>query len=165
MELGGTQRIMKVIYTHEEIKNTKNSIFLAGPTPRSDDVKSWRPLAIRLLEQNNYDGIVYSPEHPDGQEAWLKLPYPAEWEHQAIRSCGILLFWVPRFMDNMPALTTNVEFGHFIPSKYVLYGRPTNAEHCKYLDWMYRKYYNKHIHESLTSLIDEAVTTKVETIS
>jgi hypothetical protein len=154
---------MKIIYTHGQIETTnpKHSVFLAGPTPRSDDVKSWRPEAIELLRKNNYDGVVYSPEHPDGQEAWKKLPYPAEWEHQAIRSCGILLFWVPRNMENMPALTTNVEFGHFIPDKYVVYGRPPNTPNMAYLDWMFRKYYNKPIHDSLSEAINEVATTKV----
>lgn len=152
---------MKVIYTHGEVEDNKNSVFLAGPTPRSDDVKSWRPKAIELLKLNGYDGIIYSPEHPDGQEAWKNLPYPAEWEHRAIHACGILLFWIPRNMENMPALTTNVEFGHFIPKKFVIYGRPTNTPHVAYLDWMYRKYYNRPIHETLEDTIKDLMVTRV----
>ena len=43
-------------------KDNCPSIFLAGPTPRSNDIKSWREEAIKILEQLEFEGIVYIPE-------------------------------------------------------------------------------------------------------
>lgn len=39
--------------------NSTKSIFLAGPTPRSKEVQSWRPEALRILKNLGYDGQVY----------------------------------------------------------------------------------------------------------
>ena len=44
------------------VYSLKKSIFLAGPTPRSKEVKSWRPEAIRLLKEKGFDGVVFVPE-------------------------------------------------------------------------------------------------------
>ncbi len=38
-------------YEDKEMLNNKFSIFLAGPTPRSTDVKSWRKEAIEILKK------------------------------------------------------------------------------------------------------------------
>ena len=38
----------------------------------------------------------------------------------------------------MPAFTTNVEFGYWLHSGKVLYGRPDSASKIKYLDWLYK---------------------------
>ena len=131
---------MKVIYTTQEIEQNPKSIFLAGPSPRSDDVKSWRTEAITILEEIGYDGIVYNPEHVDGQEGFKNCDYPPQWEHDAIDASSVLVFWVPRDMDTMPALTTNVEFGYFVEKhRWVLYGRPDESPKNRYLDWLYKK--------------------------
>jgi hypothetical protein len=43
---------MKLIYSDQPLPNLKEpAIFLAGPTPRSLNVASWRPEAIKILEQ------------------------------------------------------------------------------------------------------------------
>jgi len=47
---------MKVIYSFEEIKIEGKSIFLAGPTPRNNDVDSWRSEAINILRKNKFVG-------------------------------------------------------------------------------------------------------------
>jgi hypothetical protein len=52
---------MEVVYTGEEMpeKFTK-SIFLAGPTPRNkEEQESWRPDALRILEDKGFDGVVF----------------------------------------------------------------------------------------------------------
>ena len=36
------------------------SIFLAGPTPRDAETKSWRPETIKLL--TGFDGTIFVPE-------------------------------------------------------------------------------------------------------
>lgn len=131
---------MKVIYTTEPIEKGKQSIFLAGPSPRSDNVSSWRSDAIKYLEDIGFDGIVYNPEHRDGQAGFAKAGYPADWEHEAIESSTVLVFWIPRDMETMPALTTNVEFGYFVDAHSImLYGRPDNAPKNRYLDWLFHK--------------------------
>jgi hypothetical protein len=64
-----------------------------------------------------------------------------EWEHAGLSKATVILFWVPRDMATMPALTTNVEFGLWIaetPEK-VIYGRPDTAANVRYLDWLYTK--------------------------
>ena len=53
---------MKTIYSNHPIDVQPNSIFLAGPTPRSVDVKSWRPEALEILKKLSFNGTVYVPE-------------------------------------------------------------------------------------------------------
>src|SRR5581483_11776507 len=103
---------MNVIYTPEEIV-THRSIFLAGPTPRSSHVKSWRPEAINILRESNFSGTVLVPERRD----WtVKFDYieQVEWEWKGLEDCSIIVFWVPRDLQTMPAFTTNVEFGSYV---------------------------------------------------
>ena len=45
---------MRVVYTHEKISDDGVSCFLAGPTPVSSDVKSWRNDAIKYFEKHNF---------------------------------------------------------------------------------------------------------------
>jgi hypothetical protein len=35
--------------------------------------------------------------------------------------------------------TSNVEFGRYVGSGRVVYGRPDGAPHTRYLDWLYQK--------------------------
>ncbi len=42
------------------------SVFLAGPTPRSREIASWRPAAIEALAAAGWDGHVFVPEGKDG---------------------------------------------------------------------------------------------------
>jgi hypothetical protein len=63
----------------------------------------------------------------------------------------MILFWIPRELDKMPAFTTNVEFGYWLaktPSR-IIYGRPDNARKIKYLDWLYKKESKMEIFNSL----------------
>ncbi len=133
---------MKVLYSDQEIFTDQivPSIFLAGPTPRSIHVPSWRPDAIKILDDEGFDGVVLVPERRVIQD---KIDYTdqVEWEYSGLSNCTAIVFWVPREMATMPALTTNVEFGYWIakaPEK-VIYGRPPSAVSTRYLDWMYSK--------------------------
>jgi len=80
---------MKVIYSDQPPLKTpeKNSIFLAGPTPRSKDVKSWRPDALKILEELEYKGIVCIPERSD----WEGVDYitQVEWEYDCLSHVDI----------------------------------------------------------------------------
>lgn len=129
------------------------SLFLVGPTPRSADVPSWRPNAIEMLEKLEFNGTVMAPEPFIGFERQV------EWEYDSLNRCDIIVAWIPRNMQNMLALTTNVEFGFWLsrdPNR-LLYGRPDNAPHTGYLDWMYNKFARRTPFNTLERLLSEAV--------
>lgn len=128
---------MKINYSDQEVIKGVKSIFLAGPTPRGSETESWRTNACELLEENGFDGVVYVPEY----STWKpKTDYvdQAEWEREALTNASVIAFWIPRELPDMPAFTTNVEFGYWLHSGKVLYGRPDSASKIKYLDWLYR---------------------------
>jgi hypothetical protein len=130
-----------VIYSDQWVCNAGDkSLFLAGPTPRNPEVPSWRPRALEILKSLDFSGTVLVPERKDGAS---KIDYldQVEWESNCLNLAKLIVFWVPRNMTTMPALTTNVEFGYWMakcPEK-VMYGRPEEAQSCRYLDWMYQK--------------------------
>jgi hypothetical protein len=152
---------MNELYSDQPpFKGTEKSIFLAGPTPRNPEVPSWRPEALKILEELKFEGTVLIPERQDGSS---KIDYidQVEWEAYGLRLCSVIVFWVPRNMTTMPALTTNVEFGYWMAksSERIVYGRPQNAESCRYLDWLFQMETSGfvNIHDNLTSLLTKAV--------
>ena len=42
---------MQLKHSDEPLTIEEASLFLAGPTPRDDDVVSWRPEAVRILSE------------------------------------------------------------------------------------------------------------------
>jgi len=87
--------------------------------------------------EKGYDGVVYVPEY----STWTpKRNYDdqAEWEREALINSSVILFWIPRVLPDLPAFTTNVEFGYWIHTGKVLYGRPKESEKNHYLDWLYQ---------------------------
>lgn len=149
---------MKLNYSDKDvIISNKKSIFLAGPTPRDEGTPSWRNEAIKYLEDKNFDGIVYIPE----DEFIRKNDYvdQAEWERKALSNSTIIVFWVPRELEKMPAFTTNVEFGYWLAKRPIdiIYGRPDDAKKVKYLDWLYRKESNEEICNTLEGTINNAI--------
>lgn len=148
---------MKVIYADTPIVNvSRPSIFLAGPTPRSTEVKSWRPEALRILETLNFSGHVLVPERGDWS-ALTDYTYQVEWEDIGLWNCTKIVFWIPRNMATLPGLTTNVEFGRFAREKRTMYGRPDSAEHVRYLDWYYHKYNGGNVYWDLDTMLKDAV--------
>ncbi len=133
---------MQVIHSDEAplASGINQSIFLAGPTPRSKDVKSWRPEAVQILRDIGFKGTVCVPERKDWS---IKFTYEDQvgWELDCLERCGAIAFWIPRNMETMPALTTNVEFGYWLVKKTyrVFYGRPEEAVSVRYLDYLYKK--------------------------
>src|SRR3989344_6490668 len=116
---------MQIVYALEPLPETINkSIFLAGPTPRSQDIKSWRPEALAILEKLSYDGVVFVPESRNGQ--WQESEYvnQIEWEEYCLNVADCIVFWIPRAMDTMPALTTNIEWGVWCNSGKAVLGVP-----------------------------------------
>lgn len=147
---------MIINYSDQEVIKGKKSIFLAGPTPRGDNTISWRSDACKKLEKMGFDGVVYVPEY----STWKpKADYvdQAMWEREALTNATVILFWIPRSLPDMPAFTTNVEFGYWLHSGKVVYGRPDDASKIKYLDWLYKVDYDKEPHNDLASLLIDAL--------
>lgn len=148
---------MNINYSDQPVMLGDKSIFLAGPTPRDKKISSWRPEACKYLSDLGFSGIVYVPELSSG-EAQFNYDNQIDWEWNALDSASVILFWVPREMHNMPALTTNVEFGYYVREKKVFYGRPNTAQNIKYLDRLFKRHHaDIMIFEDLKTLCDEAV--------
>jgi hypothetical protein len=144
---------MRVIHSDEKITWTADRrIFLAGPTPRSPDVKSWRPEALEILDKLNFDGIVLVPEHK-GKFDFLDQ---VEWEWEGLEGCSRIVFWIPRNLETMPAFTTNIEFGSYVRSGRAIYGRPDGCPKNDYLDWLYKKVTKLKPYNDLFKLLREA---------
>lgn len=47
---------MVINYSDQEVIKNKKSIFIAGPTPRDGNVKSWRTTACEKLNELGFDG-------------------------------------------------------------------------------------------------------------
>ncbi|MGQ0838850.1 nucleoside 2-deoxyribosyltransferase domain-containing protein [Actinokineospora sp.] len=108
------------------------SLFLAGPTPRSPEVKSWRPAALAEIEARwGGDGplVVFVPEPRDG--TWPRYEHQRTWELRWGDRCDVVLFWIPRG-PGLPALTTNDEWGRWKDSGRVVLGTPVGAESVRY---------------------------------
>ncbi|MHC1716636.1 MAG: nucleoside 2-deoxyribosyltransferase domain-containing protein [Candidatus Dojkabacteria bacterium] len=147
---------MIINYSDQDVIYGKKSIFLAGPTPRNENTISWRREACKKLEDLGFDGVAYVPEY----STWRpKEGYndQAMWERKALSEATVILFWIPRKLPEMPAFTTNVEFGYWLHTKKVLYGRPDNAEKIKYLDWLYKLDYGLEPINDLQKLLTEAI--------
>lgn len=74
-----------------------NSVFLAGPTPRTSAARSWRPAAMDLLEEQGFQGSVFVPE--TAGLGWLK-DYKAQitgsgppWGEPPVSSSGSIANW------------------------------------------------------------------------
>jgi 8-oxo-dGTP pyrophosphatase MutT (NUDIX family) len=141
---------MDFVYALEDPPETyRSSIFLAGPTPRSNDVRSWRPAAIRELQQAGYGGVVFIPEDRSGA---FHGDYDSQiaWEEENLNRADCILFWVPRDMRTMPAMTTNAEFGRWENSAKIVFGAPPDAPKNAYL----RHYAQQHGAPTADTLAD-----------
>jgi Nucleoside 2-deoxyribosyltransferase like len=148
---------MKIVFADQPFEADDPSIFLAGPTPRSAEVLSWRPEALDILPQLHFNGMVVVPERRD----WAaKFDYEdqVEWEYKGLETCSVLAFWLPRHVQDLPGFTTNVEFGRYVGSGRVVYGRPDGAPHTRYLDWLYVKLTGGRPQNSLRGTLRAAVT-------
>lgn len=143
---------MKVIYAREPIEP---SIFLAGPTPRSKDVPSWRPRALELLEEYGFNGTVYVPEDRDGTVQFEYYNQIA-WEWQGLEASTVILFWIPREIETMPAMTTNVEFGLYVASRRIVLGFPPEAQKMKYLEALAWRH-NVEVYNTLEATVEKTI--------
>ena len=155
---------MQVVYVGEDMPQSfTKSIFLAGPTPRNrEEVSSWRPDAIKLLDDMGYDGVIFVPEDRDGK---FKLDYNDQigWEEKYLNVADCIVFWVPRDISHdskgypkMPAFTTNVEWGFWQDSGKVVLGAPEDAEKMGYLKH-YAEEYKVLFSDTLTGTLRSAM--------
>lgn len=149
---------MKINYSDEQVLKDEKSIFLAGPTPRSLEVETWRKEAIKILEELGFDGIVYVPER-EFDDRTFNYDNQVWWEREALHNANTIVFWIPRTIPSMPAFTTNVEFGYWISknSEKVLYGRPDESEKNRYIDWLYQTETGKKPINNLRDLLKGAI--------
>ncbi|MBL8682427.1 MAG: NUDIX domain-containing protein [Myxococcales bacterium] len=147
---------MKVVYAQQAFPTEwTRSIFLAGPTPRSASVQSWRGEALALLRARGFDGVVFVPEDESGT---FRGEYDDQvtWEREGLRMADVIVFWVARELETMPAFTTNVEFGHWISSGKCVLGHPERAPKTRYLAWLAGEH-RAPVHHTLEATLDEAI--------
>lgn len=132
---------MKLIYAREPLVNIQGkSLFLAGPTPRSSDITSWRNDAINLLMSKNTELTVLIPEDRNGiWDESINFEEQIEWEESALKKSDCILFWIPRDLTTLPGFTTNIEFGAWKESGKLVLGFPPNTPKMKYLAYYAQK--------------------------
>lgn len=127
------------VYATEQFPLVGKKIFLAGPTPRSLDVPSWRPAMIKRLRDLGFKGHILIPEKRNIEEGY---DYDSQiiWEDKGLNMADVILFWVPRELETMPGFTTNVEFGEWMKSGKVVLGFPPQADKMRYMAEKAKKY-------------------------
>lgn len=131
--LAPSRRVVPV-YAGEEPPDTYDaSIFLCGPTPRTDHVPSWRPEALGEIAyrwQGEGVLVVFVPEPRTG-ERWPDYDTNRAWELHWGDRADVTLFWIPR-CAGLPGLTTNDEFGRWKDSGRAVLGTPPSAHSVRY---------------------------------
>jgi hypothetical protein len=127
---------MQVLHALDDLPK---SIFLAGPTPRDVATPSWRPEAVRVLDELGFDGTVFVPE-PQNRRWADSYDDQVTWEWEAIHQATVTVFWIPRELSTMPAFTTNVEFGLTVASSRIIVGSPAGTPKMGYLHALARRY-------------------------
>lgn len=153
---------VRVVYAYEQLPDdSATTVFLAGPTPRSADVASWRPDAIEeLTRQWSGPGelVILAPEPRDGRWA-SDYQDQYRWEHRAMEAADTILFWVPRG-PGMEARTTNIEWGYYCRSGRVVLGAPPEAPWVRYNRYLIHQagMYDAPVAETMEATVREALT-------
>ena len=155
--------LMQLFFSDMKDTLPNGGIFLAGPTKRNSKYESsWRRLAVSIFEASKYKGILYIPEYGSDtlfDDSTLSVNKQTDWEWEALDKASVIMFWIPRELPDMPAFTTNVEFGRYTalaPQKIIL-GYPKEAAKMRYLDYLYTKSCNRYAVHSLEETICEAL--------
>jgi hypothetical protein len=156
---------VNAVWAREPLPADGPSVFLAGPTPRSSDVPSWRPAAIAMLESTWHSPsplTVFTPESRGGKRA-IEYHDQVEWEHRALDTARVIMFWIPRDIRTLPGFTTNVEYGVWAASGKVVLGCPPgcpNPERNRYLIW-----HARHLGVPVAETLPETVNTALHMLT
>lgn len=151
---------MQIAFSNNPVPDVsgKDSVFLAGPTPRDKDTPSWRPAVIEIFKNYDFDGCIFVPEW-DWSLGEMQCDYNTqiEWELEALEKADVIGFWVPRDLKKMPAFTTNVEFGLYLKSNKIVYGRPNDAPKMRYLDKLYKDWYMEKPKTTIETFVESII--------
>lgn len=149
---------MKLLLAGESYspKQHEQVIFLAGPTTRkaepTNELTTWRQLALKILEVIGFDGVVCIPEPYTGA-----TDQQISWEQEWLGKATTIVFWIPRnYQTGAYATVTNLEFGQWISAGQpkVMYGRPVEAQSVGSNDW-HAKNNNVEIYTDLKLLLTD----------
>src|SRR5262249_46041807 len=134
---------IEIVYASEPTPDVlTKSIFLAGPSPRKDDDPNWRPEAVEALRKAGFEGTLFLPVPRDGK--WPEnYADQVDWERKHLAIADVIAIWCPRDLERLPGFTTNVEFGEWLQSGKLLYGRPDGAPSTRYLDARFQEVHQK----------------------
>lgn len=134
---------LTLVYAKEEVpKNLTSSIFLAGCTPRENLDLEWRNKAIEILDNLNYEGVVFLPIDRDRKSIpfdFSRYEEQIDWERKCCKLADKIVFWIPReFRPDFEMLgqTTNVEFGLYFNFNKLMIGSPDKAVANSYLKYL-----------------------------
>lgn len=147
---------MRLIYAQEPFPDFfQKSLFLAGPSPRDIEHHNWRQDALRILKDAGYNGVIFIPLPRDGV---FPNDYDAQasWEQEAMRRSDVVVFWIPRNLETLPAFTTNVEFDMRVESRNIVLGFPKDAPKMRYLEWLAQRNF-VHVENELSTTITVAL--------
>ncbi|MDT0347162.1 nucleoside 2-deoxyribosyltransferase domain-containing protein [Streptomyces litchfieldiae] len=129
---------LTLVWAREPLPADGPSVFLAGPTPRSADVPSWRPDAVAELDTRWPGPTPLTVLLPESREGSRAADYDDQfaWEMSARAAATAILYWIPRDLRTLPGFTTNVEFGQDVTTGRAVLGAPPdcpNPERNRYL--------------------------------
>ena len=137
---------MKLYFSDQPLpQSITKTIFLGGPPPRSKDVQDWRHEAVSYLRDIQFSGEVLIPIPESTFNGGNENPHwsylnQIDWECKARALADKIVFWIPRdIKGGLPVFTTNFEFGEDFYSGKIIYGRPQDAEKCRYIDARYKE--------------------------
>ncbi|GGV70392.1 hypothetical protein GCM10010499_19750 [Streptomyces thermoviolaceus subsp. apingens] len=111
------------------------AVYLCGPTPTDPEEPSWRPSAVAAL-RTAWKGpgrlTVFLPE-PAAGGSYPPYADQIAWEEQTMRRSDVVLFWIPREMNQLPGLVSNIKWGAWYDSGRAVLGAPPEAERMAYL--------------------------------
>lgn len=114
----------------------RDRVFLAGPIERvsvggTKTLPRWREEALSHLGTSDRRMIIFNPEWPERPLGWT-YEKQVMWELEHLGLAHYIMFWIPRSQE-LPAYTTNIEFGEWLYSDKMIIGSPPDAPHMKYL--------------------------------
>ena len=148
---------MQVVYVGQDFPTSfSKSIMLVGPTPREAYVPSWRPEALRILENLGYDGVVFVPEVE--HNTWNRsYEVQIETEERMLHTADCIVCWIPRELSTMPAFTTNDEYGTWKYSGKIVFGAPLGTPKVNY-----QRYYADKLSIPSHTTLEATLTSAIE---